>query len=210
MQAADPDSVVLGAGSNLASIVIKRGAPNQAGSVAIGDHSDVGATTRSVAIGPYTSAAANNAVVIGTGIDDRHKLASGAGVSLGAGSNLASIVIKPGAPDQAGSVAIGPYTTAGMNVNNAVVIGSGLNGDVLRATDPNSVVLGAGSNLASIVITPGAKGQAGSVAIGPYTTAAANVNNAVVVGSGRQEKRSAKDAAQRRRRHRRDCACRLR
>jgi hypothetical protein len=193
-------SIVLGAGSTLASIVVSPGAGPaavggaRAGSVAIGHGSVTDASAnRSLALGTLTSVAANEheAVVIGSGFTPPAigavaaplQSAGAHTVVIGAGSNEASLVVSVGAQDQAGSVAIGSKTSAAGQAN-AVVIGSGLAagaGGPLNA-QAGAVVIGAHSNVASIVVQHGGQGVAGSVAIGG--NASANQADAVVISAG--------------------------
>ncbi|MCG8356119.1 MAG: hypothetical protein MI920_11135, partial [Kiloniellales bacterium] len=202
------DAVVLGSGSNKASIVIHKGANNRAGSVAIGHDASV-SKKRALALGPATKADADDAVVIGSGI----AAVTGSGVAaapltvsdrgavmLGAGSNKPSIVIHKGAKDRAGSVAIGHDASVSKkralalgratkaNADDAVVIGSGVDtSNPLTVSNPGAMVLGAGSNKPSIAIHKGAKDQAGSVAIGSGVAAApptVSDPGAVVLGAG--------------------------
>jgi hypothetical protein len=95
----------------------------------------------------------------------------------GAGSNKPSIVIGPGAANEAGSVAIGqdaaatkrrslaigPWTS--VNADAAITIGSGDRGAPLMNSTENSVVLGAGSSKPSIVIKKVDKDTPGSISI---------------------------------------------
>jgi hypothetical protein len=194
------NSVALGAHSTLPSIVISPGSQGQAGSVAIGQGSTA-PVERSLAIGPWTNANADESVVIGSGVSDAagQQLTNvvANSVALGARSTLPSIVIWPGHGAGAGSVAIGHGTDA--SVAQTVVIGSGAGtapSDKLSAPDNGAVVLGAASNKPSILISAGWKDRAGgvaigqdatvraprSLAIGPWTNA--NADESVVIGSG--------------------------
>ena len=210
LTSAAPGTVTIGAGSPLPSLVIQPGTQNDAGAVAIG-HASESAGSRSLAIGSFISAAAPNAVVIGSGLDADHQLTSAAPgiVTIGAGSPLPSLVIQPGTQNDAGAVAIGHASeSAGSRslaigsfisaaAPNAVVIGSGLDADhQLTSAAPGTVTIGAGSPLPSLVIQPGTQNDAGAVAIGHASESAgsrslaigsfisAAAPNAVVIGSG--------------------------